>query len=172
MVRAVGSFLVAVVMLLAAGEARAEDETSTTGWALGAGIGGLAAGAVTISLGIVAAENLNGGGAEHPLAAGMALGAAAVTAAAAPVVYLGGLSARQASPGVEGSPVLRGLGWIFYGVQLLALVAVGAMAAGGEQVDGWLAGVGGALGAVSLNAFAIDAMLSWSQARSPESGEP
>jgi hypothetical protein len=107
------------------------------------------------------------GGEEYgALGPATAAGAAAVTAVAGPILWLGSRSARQTSPEVRGAPALRGLGWVFYGVQIFFLSALTGVAASGERVDGWLLAVGGALGLVSLNAFAIDAMVAWHQARS------
>jgi hypothetical protein len=177
--RTVFALGVTLLMLSLSTPARADEPSESapsTGWSLGASIGGLALGAVSLSLGLVAmttfdGENEEGANEYGALGPAMAASSMAVTALAGPLVWLGSRSARQSSPEVRGLPSLRGIGWLFYGTQLLVLSAVVGLAASGEQVDGWLSAVGGAMGLISLNAFAIDAMVAWHEARSLSTGD-
>lgn len=60
----------------------------------------------------------------------LVIAAGALGAVMSPVAFVGGRSARESAPGVRGVPALRVLGWVFYGLFLVAYgldsVAVGA----------------------------------------------
>ncbi|MBK7864465.1 MAG: hypothetical protein IPJ65_38845 [Archangiaceae bacterium] len=86
---------------------------------------------------------------------GAMLLAAGLTAAGGPIVYAGGRSARW-TKSISGSTALRIVGWISYGVALLAQLTSLWV----TDLRGW----GGLLGAGSMTCFGIDALLSAGEA--------
>jgi hypothetical protein len=94
----------------------------------------------------------------------LVIAAGALGAIAAPVAFVGGRSARESSPSVRGVPALRVLGWVFYGLYLVAY-GLDSIAVGADLYK--QAGWGIALHAITsldLTFFAIDGFVAASQA--------
>jgi hypothetical protein len=85
----------------------------------------------------------------------------------APIIFGGGRSARFDSS-IYGSTLMRVIGWVSYGVCLLAsligLVGYGAADAGGPAPFRGVSVVTGAFGAASFVGFAFDALWSAQEA--------
>jgi len=84
-------------------------------------------------------------------------------AAAAPITFAGGRSARNQAA-VNGISGLRIAGWIFYGVTLaVSGILLLTRAAKAEIPDGFVSGTGAA-GALTMAFFSIDAVVGWHEA--------
>ncbi len=131
------------------------------GWAFTAGILGVvsAAGVVGLSIGSAATDG-------EPASAYFGLAATGLLALSAPVVAVGGASART-NPLIQGSSSVRTFGWIGYGLSLTSAVALMFVGVADKDVPVGLIAATGILGAGSLVAFAVDAFNSDADARSP-----
>lgn len=90
-------------------------------------------------------------------------GAAVLLAAAGPVAFAGGRSAR--SSGATGITALRVLGWVFYGITLGVDAIVLLVRAGDVDIAPGLITGTGAGGALVLSLFSIDAIVGWDEAQ-------
>jgi len=132
-----------------------------SGWAMTAGVVGVAAGVSTLSLAL-AAERLKLKGSLGAIPYGITV--LTLGAVAPPLVFLSGWGGRKSS-GARGAPALRVAGWITYG----AFLTAGAVTAAyglqrREPMNGMIALMGG-FAALSLSLFAADAFVAWHQAR-------
>jgi hypothetical protein len=139
-----------------------EDEETTAGWALPAGIIGLVSGVGVLGLSIGSALTSD----EFSSTPSVPLGIAALVllAAAGPIVFVGGGSARRAA-GATGLVGLRIAGWIAYGISIL----VGAYlllftALGTIDIPAWPIVVDGAFGTLAMALFATDALVAHGEA--------
>ncbi len=130
------------------------------GWARGAAVFGYASGIIILggTAGVIA---LNDGSTGDDA---RALGIATTTylAIADPIVAVGGGSARN-NPGVTGSPPLRIVSWIGYGLAIFDAAFLVALSFDAEISNAHILSVG-MLGAFSAIGFGIDAGMSASQA--------
>jgi hypothetical protein len=131
---------------------------ASPGWAKGAAVYGIVAGAVALGL-TIGAENTK----SHTYPAAPLGGAATgLFALSLPIVAIGGASARD-NPLVVGSPGLRIWGWIGYGLAIADAAYLLSYVGKREPADGAILSVGLG-GATSLTLFIIDAFMSASQA--------
>jgi hypothetical protein len=132
------------------------------GWAMEAGIIGIVGTAGVIALTALSAW-------KHDKAAGgyFGVGALSTLTVMGPVVAIGALSARS-NPIHKGYPLVYTLSWIGYGATLIfgGALLVDGMANSEGVPPGWIAGAG-ALGALTLVGFSIDAIASAIHAKSP-----
>lgn len=131
------------------------------GWAFSAGVLGVvsAAGVVGLSIGSAATDG-------DPASAYFGLAATGLLALSAPIVAVGGASART-NPLIQGSSTVRTFGWIGYGLSLTSAVSLMFVGVADKDVPIGLIAATGILGAGSLVAFAVDAFNSDADARSP-----
>lgn len=131
------------------------------GWAFSAGVIGVisAAGVIGLSVGSVATDG-------EPASAYFGLAATGLLALSAPIVAVGGASART-NPLIQGSSTVRTLGWVGYGLSLTSATALLFVGAADKDVPIGLIAATGILGAASVIAFAVDAFNSDADARSP-----
>ena len=132
-------------------------------WAVPAGIIGLGAAAAVLGVGIASEMT------KHPLQPepSLPLGAlaAATRAAAGPVVFVGGRSARRSHPSVRGVPALRPIAWVTWGLGLAGAggLALASVFSESPPLDGMIVTTA-ATGAASLLFFATDALIAAEQA--------
>ena len=139
-----------------------EDEETTAGWALPAGIIGLVSGAAVLGLSIGAAVTNDDFSATPSVPLGLA--AVGLLAAAGPIVFVGGGSARRAS-GATGLVGLRIAGWVAYGISILVGLYLALFRALDTiSIPGWAWIIDGAVGAAGMAFFAIDALVAHSEA--------
>ncbi len=132
---------------------------ASPGWARGAAVYGIVAGAVVLGLAIAAENTKSHTYPSAPLGgAGTGLFALSV-----PIVAVGGASARD-NPAVVGEPGLRLWGWIGYGITLANALYLLSYAGKQSPPDGAILS-GGLGGATALTLFIIDAFVSASQAQ-------
>lgn len=131
------------------------------GWAFSAGLLGVASAAGVLGLSI-------GSAATHgePASAYFGIAATGLLALSAPVVAVGGASART-NPLIQGSSTVRTLGWVGYGLSLTSAAALMFVGVSDKDVPVGLIALTGIVGAGSLVAFAVDAFNSDADARSP-----
>jgi hypothetical protein len=132
------------------------------GWAMEAGIIGLVGAAGVVTLTALSAWK-NGEAASGYFG----VGALSTVAIAGPVVAIGALSARS-NPIHKGYPLVYTLSWIGYGASLVfgGALLIDGMATKEGVPAGWIAGAG-AIGALTLVGFSIDAIASAVHAKSP-----
>jgi hypothetical protein len=123
------------------------------GWARGAAYLGFGLGAALIAIGLTGDLIFTPG--DNNPAWYTSLAGLILTGAGGPIIFIGARSARF-DKGVQGSSLLRVLGWIGYGASIVAWFC-----AFGIQGAGTVAGV---LGAGSLVAFGIDGIFSAQEA--------
>ncbi len=133
----------------------ASDPSGHDGWATAAAWIGFGSAAAVLTFGLASEATKSQQDPSIPLGATATL----IVAGVAPVVFVGGASARSGT-GNDGIPGLRIAGWIAYGVTLTSAVVL--IAEGLAQVEpptGEIAATA-ALGAFSLVAFSVDALAS------------
>jgi hypothetical protein len=152
------------VIIRDVGEPAVEDYS--TGWALPAGIIGIisAAGVLGLSIGSAVTLEDDFGFREVVPAVPLGVSAFVLTAAVAPIVFVGGGSARRGA-GATGSLGLRIGGWVAYGVALLAgLYILLFNVADIIEAPEWLIIADGVVGALALVMFSADAFISHAEA--------
>jgi hypothetical protein len=130
------------------------------GWAAGAATYGIISGVAVLALAIGAEATK----ADEIPATPLGGAATALFAVSAPIVAIGGGSART-HPAVTGSLGLRIAGWISYGVALADAAYLLSQTGKSEPDDGLILSVG-LLGTASMACFVVDARISAAQATS------
>ncbi len=159
-----------------------QGEPPSTGWAMAASIIGFVSGAGVIAMGIISssesADSQELYDSEPCWSSGecsmaeeneaqswiFGISALALGAAASPIVFVGGKSARRHGD-VDGSVPFRIVGWASYGACLSGAVTLVGLGIAEVRAPSALIGIIGGIGGLSLFSFAIDALISRNQAK-------
>jgi hypothetical protein len=138
-----------------AGSKARKPPAKPAGWARGAAYVGFGLGAVVLLLGITSDILLDPNASNFGPAGVTSLAGLILTAAGGPIIFVGARSARF-DKSIQGSSLLRVLGWIGYGASLVAWIV--------SFVGRGAGTVAGVLGAGSFVAFGIDGIFSAQEA--------
>ncbi len=139
------------------------NQPLSDGWALGGAIVGYVFAPITVGLPLLATNWVN---TENDTPVYVIAGTFLLSfAAAAPISFAGGKSARNKAEGINGVVAMRVIGWVFYGVQLFHAVTMMGLGVSGIEFSAASVGTLGITGMLSLLSFATDAVITRRQVK-------